>query len=140
MSAAEAMVLDASITLTWLFEDELDARAERVLGSLSQLRPFAPTTWALETAHGILRAQRLKRIDGSKAHALSTQLMALNVILIPIQTFEAHVPVIELAERHNISIYDASYIHVAQTMNLPLATLDQTQARAAAAAGVTLCA
>jgi predicted nucleic acid-binding protein len=44
----------------------------------------------------------------------------------------------QLADRHELSIYDAAYLELALRRNLPLATLDADLRRAAAAEGVQL--
>ena len=41
-----------------------------------------------------------------------------------------------LAERHDLSVYDATYLELALRMKLPLATLDRALAAAAKTAGV----
>ncbi len=42
------------------------------------------------------------------------------------------------ARDHRLSAYDAAYLELAQRTGLPLATLDLTLAKAAAAAGVAV--
>ncbi len=44
--------------------------------------------------------------------------------------------VIARADRHNISLYDATYLELALRMRLPLATLDRALVTAARTAGV----
>ena len=134
----KGFVLDASLTLAWLFEDESDDGADALLDELVEGNGFAPTTWSLETAQGILRAERLRRIDRPTALALSRQLVALELTLVPIGAEDAHRDIIAVARRHQVSVYDASYLHVALVTALPLATRDRAQADAAAAAGVRL--
>ena len=44
--------------------------------------------------------------------------------------------VIALADRHNLSVHDATYLELALRMRLPLATLDRALVTAARTAGV----
>jgi predicted nucleic acid-binding protein len=46
--------------------------------------------------------------------------------------------ILSLARAQELSACDAAYLHVAITRGLPLATLDETLKRAAAACGVSL--
>ncbi len=46
--------------------------------------------------------------------------------------------VLTLARKHRLTVYDASYLELAQRENLPLATLDQALQAAAKIAGATL--
>lgn len=43
---------------------------------------------------------------------------------------------LELAERHGLTVYDATYLHLAMDIDAPLATLDRQLAAAARAEGV----
>jgi predicted nucleic acid-binding protein len=43
-----------------------------------------------------------------------------------------------LAERHGLTIYDASYLELAQRLSLPLASLDRALRHAGTAAGIDL--
>jgi len=46
--------------------------------------------------------------------------------------------VLALARRHELSVYDAAYLEVAQRRSLSLASLDSKLCRAAQAAGIQL--
>jgi predicted nucleic acid-binding protein len=61
----------------------------------------------------------------------------------PIRVERAYVPeqwsaIISLAERHSLTVYDASYLDLSQRYGLPLATLDRDLRKAARAASVPL--
>ena len=43
---------------------------------------------------------------------------------------------VRLADRHNLTVYDASYLELAQRRRLPLATLDAALGQAARAEGI----
>lgn len=45
---------------------------------------------------------------------------------------------LQLADRHNLTPYDAAYLELAQRRRLPLATLDHDLANAAEAEGVAV--
>jgi predicted nucleic acid-binding protein len=45
---------------------------------------------------------------------------------------------LELADRHNLTVYDATYLELAMRLSLPLATLDEDLRKAAQREGVPL--
>ena len=44
-------VVDASLTMSWCFEDEMDPRGERALDLLRRDRAHVPAIWVLEVAN-----------------------------------------------------------------------------------------
>ena len=90
--------------------------------------PLAAPELVLAEASNILRrleiSDRLGRLEATAAHE---DLLRLDLELFP---FEPVAPrVWEL--RHNLTCYDAWYVALAETLALPLATLDSRLARAA---------
>ena len=57
-----AMVLDASVTLAWAFEDEENVYTDFVLESLADVKACVPAIWPLEVGNALLVA---KDVDGS---------------------------------------------------------------------------
>jgi predicted nucleic acid-binding protein len=132
------LVLDASLTLQWFLEDEADREYSlAVLASLSGKRAAVPILWFYEVGNGLLMAHRRKRITLDKIDGFLTRLKAL-----PIDAAE-QVPseildLPALAQKHNLTNYDAAYLALAIRLNLPLATNDTDLRRAATAARVAM--
>lgn len=55
-------VLDASITLVWLFDDESHAQTEITLIALERSGAIVPQLWHYEIRNSLLVAERRKRI------------------------------------------------------------------------------
>jgi hypothetical protein len=51
------LVLDASVTLSWCFEDETSEYAEALLTTLPDEQAIAPDIWPLEVANALLVAE-----------------------------------------------------------------------------------
>jgi predicted nucleic acid-binding protein len=130
------LVLDASLALQWLLEDETGRQYSlSILTSLSTQRAVVPILWFYEVGNGLLMAHRRKRITLDQTNGFLTRLKAL-----PIEAAE-QVPseLLELpalAQKHGLTNYDAAYLALAMRLGLPLATTDAELLRAAAAAGV----
>ena len=132
-------VVDASVALSWSFQDERSPYARRVLESLRRERASAPAIWPLEINNAMLSALRKGRIERRFATRILADLFQLPVDIDreTAYLFIAH-DVLNLALAHRLSAYDASYLELAQRRGLPLATQDQRLAQAAIAAGVMI--
>ena len=131
-----SLVLDASVTLSWYFEDERIADA--LLDQVAAEGAVAPSVWRLEVANGFLTAIRRKRIEASFRDAAIQHLGALPIAIDPETDAQAWTVTSALAERFGLTIYDSAYLELAQRRRLPLATLDEALRAAARACGVAL--
>ncbi len=129
-----AFVVDCSVSLAWFLEDERNAFTDSILRATLTADHWVPAVWPLEFANGLLMAQRRKRIDpAARRDALRRVLLpGLHVDTAPTD-MEA---VSELAERRDLTTYDAAYVELARRLGLDLVTLDRALAQAAAAEGV----
>jgi predicted nucleic acid-binding protein len=139
MAGAEGMVVDASIALSWCFEDEATILADVVLARLERTKALAPAIWPLEVANGLRSAERRGRIDERSVPAVAQLLMALPIEVDAATGLDAALGrVLPLARSLGLSAYDATYLDLATRHGLPLATADDQLARAARAAGIEL--
>jgi predicted nucleic acid-binding protein len=71
-------------------------------------------------------------------NALANQLTMLPVTLDIETADQAWMATARLAERYQLTLYDAAYLELAQRRKLPLATLDKDLIRAGKTLGMTL--
>ena len=131
-------VLDASVALSWCFEDEGGDYAADVLTKLASGEAVVPSLWLLEIAHGLLVAERRGRLAASDAHEARSLLEALPIAVDPGGRRAAFHTTPLLARRHGLSAYDAAYVELAVRLGAPLATLDGALRSAASAEGVEI--
>ena len=129
-------VLDASVSLAWCFEDERAGYAMRVLEELSAGEAIVSALWPIEVTNGLASALQKKRIDLAGAAEARSTLVALPIVVDPVDRRRAFEDIPRLARAHGLTTYDASYLELAVRLGIPLATLDRTLARAAADEGV----
>ena len=129
------MVVDASVVISWLFDDEEEPRADRALERLIEDGALAPYLWHLETRNALLVAERRGRLS---ARAVDERLDALKGL--PIRTDDEPdlQSAFSLARSHDLSFYDALYLELAKREGAELATLDVALGQAAVAEGVRL--
>ena len=132
-------VLDASITLGWLLDRPVHARALRARQLIvSGWVPLVPTLWRHEVSNGVVIAERRGRLTSEQVRTLSKDLdeFADTVQIDPVMVRNS--VLIETARQTLLTVYDAAYVELAIRRRLPLATLDEKLAVAAQRAGVAL--
>ena len=129
-------VLDCSVTMAWVFPDEASEATGRLRDSLIDDRAFVPSLWPVEVGSVLLAAARRGRVDADEWPRICASLDALPIEVEPVSTPRVWGLTLTLAERHDLSVYDATYLELALRMKLPLATLDRALAAAAKTAGV----
>ncbi|MFQ5381602.1 MAG: type II toxin-antitoxin system VapC family toxin [Dehalococcoidia bacterium] len=132
------LVLDASVTLAWWFEDEAHPTAEAALARLKSDPAIVPSIWPAEVANGLLAGERRSRIGETDVARAIELLAALPIEVEPVRGLHAARPLLALARRSGLSAYDAEYLDLAIRLGCPLATLDGALAGAATQAGVPL--
>jgi predicted nucleic acid-binding protein len=120
-----SLVLDASLTLSWYFDDERTADADALLDQVADHGACVPSLWRLEVANGFQVAIRRKRLDAAFRDNALGQLNRMPIVVDSDTDMYAWSTTLRLAERFQLTLYDAAYLELAQRRHLPLATLDQ---------------
>ena len=95
-----------------------------------------PSLWFLEIANGLLVLQRRKKLtDAERKSALET-LARLNLTVDEEAGRAAFQQTSELAEKHGLTIYDATYLEIALRRKLALASRDTNLREAAKRCGL----
>ena len=131
-------VLDSSVALSWCFEDERTPATLALLDRAVAAGAFAPVLWPLEVLNALAMAERRRRLDRDIRHRLAGFLRDLPVSIDVDSVNLAWTDTAVLAERHDLTLYDAAYLELAQRLQLPLGTLDGALRTAATSAGVAL--
>jgi len=126
-------VLDASVAACWAFNDEDHPIAAQALERLRTDEARVPTIWWFEVRNTLIVNERRARITQSDTTRF---LRALARLPITIDRAPEEYAVLTLARTHRLTIYDTSYLELAQRETLPLATLDADLARAALAENI----
>lgn len=129
-------VLDASVAMSWCFEDEADARGDAVLRRLAASRASVPGIWPLEIANVLLAAERRGRIRAAESARFLALLEALPIEVDAHTAARATREILLLGREHGLSSYDAAYLELAARSGLPLATRDERLGAAAESLGI----
>jgi predicted nucleic acid-binding protein len=135
----KALVIDGSTALGFLLKDEQDTGALVALAEIERGVPtFIPAHCRIETANGLLIAERRKRVTQSEVAEALDLLGALPMATDTETAAKAGGETIALARQYGLTIYDAAYLELAMRRGASLATNDMELAKAAQAAGVVL--
>ncbi len=133
-----SLVLDASVSLAWCFEDESSAIADRVLDRLVHQRALVPAIWPFEVANALIVAERKKRLTGRDTAAMLNRLgrLPIDVDRQPAEAvFDA---VLAVARKYKLSAYDAAYLCLAKREKVPFATLNVSLRKVATKLDISL--
>ena len=128
-------VLDASIAACWAFADEDHPVAALTLERMRTDTALVPSLWWFELRNTLIVSERRGRLTET-----DTALFLREIARLPITADRSpgEAAVLMAARQHRLTVYDASYLELAQREGVPLATLDGDLRRAAKAARISL--
>ena len=136
-----AAVLDASVTATWLLPDEASDASRSVFVMMRRgLAVFhAPELWLWECGNIIANGVKRSRIGPDDAWLVWSVLDTIraDVRLSNLEPIEAR-SALALALDNALSIYDAAYLWLADSLKLPLLSHDKALTAAATRNGVSV--
>lgn len=133
-----SLVLDASMAIAWLFEDETSDTARQVLQRVGTDGAVVPSLWRLEVANVLRNAARRGRCDGAYVDQSLARLERLPVAIDEETDARAWGATLELARAEDLTLYDAAYLELAERRGWPLATCDAALIKAAGRRGVEI--
>lgn len=130
------IVLDASTALAWAFDDESGKYADGVLEFVTENYALVPALWNYEIANGVLVGIRRSRLSVDEAVAFAHDLAILDIRVEG--TPGEPMGLLAEAMESGLTAYDASYLALARSNGIPLATRDKALTRAARKVGVDI--
>ncbi len=103
-----SVVIDASLTLTWYFDDETTPAADAILDRVSETGAVVPGLWRLEVANAFQVALRRKRILPEYRDESLTELAQLPIAIDADTETYAWTTTLRQAERFGLTICAAT--------------------------------
>ncbi len=119
-----SLVLDSSVTLAWVYSEEITPEIREVFALATASGAWVPALWRLEVANVLEMGVRSRRNSGAFRDATLADLALLPIQVDAETNRQAWGPTLRLATRHRLTLYDAAYLELAKRRELPLATLD----------------
>ena len=131
-------VLDSSVALAWVLPDEANPTLDLLCDRLTNDVALVPPVWPLEIGNVLLVAVKRGRLKPREVNQLVTELRALPLEIDTASTEQALEATLALAQKYDLTTYDASYLELAKRRDLSLATLDTRLRQASLSAKITL--
>jgi predicted nucleic acid-binding protein len=132
-------VADASVGFSWVYRDQATPETDKLLQDIaSGVRVAVPSFWFLEMANVLLTAQRRHRLTATERKAALEKLTAMRFTVDEEAARNAFDKISELAEKHGLSVYDATYLELALRRKMSLASRDEALRSAGERCGLKL--
>jgi predicted nucleic acid-binding protein len=120
----KSLVIDASVSLKWVLNDEIEV--EKALGLRDaflegKFEIVAPSLWNYEVIKGVTTAVRRKRMKAVQGAAAVSALIGFGIILADPSAEDIY----KHSLTHGIAAYDAAYLALAEAMNTQVWTGDR---------------
>ncbi|SIP90087.1 Predicted nucleic acid-binding protein, contains PIN domain [Rhizobium sp. RU35A] len=130
------LVIDASITASWLLPDEQSAGGQAWFTKTLRQGAAVPAIWQYEVRNILRICEKRGRLGPVGIVKALETLASLPIVTASMEGWDH---IMWLSARHTLTIYDASYLELALRVDGQLATFDRALAAAAQANGVLAC-
>lgn len=131
-----AFVLDCSVAVAWLFDDEVSPGTDELLDRLRSHGALVPSLWRLELGNVLAQAERRDRITAPQIGIFVDLLNRLPIVTDTETEDRAWREILTLARTRNLTTYDAAYLELAVRRRAQLATRDGALIQAARRIGI----
>jgi len=131
-----AGVVDASVTLAWVFDE--GGRGPALDRQIGELHLVAPWLWRLEVVNAILVRERRHEMSEAQASLLLLALESLEIEIVGEPVPRSLGSLAQTARPYQLTAYDAVYLDLAVSLGLPLLCDDGNLRSAAERVGVSL--
>ena len=130
-------VADSSVAIAWVVLSQSSRQTDQLLDQVKAGTPFVvPGLWMFEVANALLALRRRQRIQRDEYDQALLDLGNSRPLVDDEGPLRALDAISKLAEKHQLSVYDASYLELALRLAIPLASRDAALNKAAKRAGV----
>ena len=124
------------MALSWCFADESSPATDQVLARAAAERFLVPALWFSELANVLMMSERRGRLSSRQVTDQLRNFASLPFQVEPAGSQIVFGAVLDMARRERLTIYDATYLELAQRHRVALASLDQDLCAAAARTAV----
>jgi predicted nucleic acid-binding protein len=132
-------VIDSSVGFAWVHPDQATTATDKLLDDVANgAIVVVPVLWFVEMANGLLVLQRRRKITPAERRTALQTLSDLTLVVDEEAGRAAFRKTSELAEKHGLTVYDATYLEVAVRRKLSIATRDSALKAAAKHCGLRI--
>lgn len=120
MSAS--FILDASVAMSWCFEDEMDEYSQNILNNIEQFNALVPALFFIEVSNVLVLSEKRNRLTAADStrfvDILDRPCIGISDLIFSIQE------ITNMARYTKLTSYDVIYLMLAMHTGLPIATKD----------------
>jgi predicted nucleic acid-binding protein len=132
-----SFVADASVAIGWVHPAQRSAHSEAMLDAIAAGATLeVPALWFLEVANALMLLVRRRKLSDDARRAALGFLQGLRIRVDHDASALAFSKISELAAAHQLSVYDATYLELADRRHLALGCHDGPLLKAARRAGI----
>ena len=131
-------VLDASMALAWVVESQRSDKADEILSASAHQPMAVPRVWFFETHSVLLSLAHNRKITEQQARRASEYLLALECEVDGESDSVLAENIWRVARKGGSSFNDASYLELAQRLDVQIATRDEPVIAAARRLGIRI--
>ena len=136
---SQAFVADASVAIGWVHPGQATAISAATLDAIAEGSVFeVPALWPLEVANALVVLTRRGKLTERERRTAVSWLRAFPFRLDHDGAAGALSTLSDIAVAHRLSVYDATYLELAERRRLALACVDGPLRKAAQRAGIRL--
>jgi predicted nucleic acid-binding protein len=136
---SRAFVADASVAIGWVHPAQATREAAAMLDAIDEGATLeVPALWPLEVANALIVLRRRRKLTEDERQLALSWLRSLRLRVDHDAASVAFSRLSELASAHQLSVYDAAYLELAQRRRLVLGCKDGPLRTAARQARVSL--
>jgi len=118
-------VVDSSVSFSWVHRNQATLKTDELLDQVEQgATVVVPALWFSEIANALLVLQRRRILTPEEVRAAFESLSRLRLSVDEEATVASVGKTFELAQKYNLTLYDATYLEIALRRKLPLASRD----------------
>jgi predicted nucleic acid-binding protein len=106
-------ILDSSVAWAWVLPDEANPILDHLCDRLTDDIAFVPPVWSLEIGNVLLVAVKRGRLTAKDVRQLVRELRTLPLEIDSTSTDHALEETMTLAQKYDLTTYDASYLELA---------------------------
>ncbi len=131
-----AFVADANVTAAWFLPNQANAYTDAALARLANEPVRVPCLWPFEFANLLAVLERRRKLTRIQSAGIVERLAPLPLVVDSVAPAASRL--LELAQEHGLSAYDAGYLELALRLGVPLASKDGPLRAAAERIGALL--
>jgi predicted nucleic acid-binding protein len=134
---SSGFIADSSVAIAWVVLSQSSPETDQLLEDVKTGTSFVvPVLWMFEVANALLALRRRQRIQRGEYDQALLDLADSRPLVDEEGPLRALNSISKLAEKQDLSVYDAVYLELALRRSLPLASRDASLNKAAKRASV----